>query len=692
MDPNLGPGQSNQPIDPLTSAVSITGLATLAVVQPILDVVARGPEFLVAHRLDGPGIVVMVSGLLAVAVLAGSCAGLLVKTLPPRGRMPAMATMVGLFLGVIALQVGIRLSNAPDFAVVAAAATTGTAGALLYRASGSFRLMGRYLGAAPLVVTAWFLIGLPPSLTAEADLDAAIRAHVPAPVPVVIVIFDEFPLASLIDDEGNLLAAQYPSFARLVSDGVWYRNALTVQTRTTEAIPAILSGSLVPDGLLPNPVDHPHTLLTVLAESHDVATLEPVTNLCPVAVCRPASHSPEGSLWKWKRLGRDLAVILGHLSLPPVMADHLPSMNHAWAGFEAPPAATTADDPTDFDLMARVTASVEGDRRGDVASFLEMLEPPPDGPSLRVGHFMLPHRPWDYLPDGSLHRDGSMSGHDGRGWGADPYLVATGWRRHLLQVGYADTILGAIIDRLVDRGVYQSTLLVVVADHGVTFAPGVADMRVTSADTIGSILPIPLLIKYPEGGTGVPPPGTISDVRAETIDVVPTVLDVLGVEPPRPLDGASLLGPEPAERTDTRLTIRGEVLVMSREGSEKLAVAADKLAWFPEGDPFSLVPTPEARHLLGQPTESVDQWGQDVYAVSLAPGDNRGAVVAGTVTRTPPPLGDELVALAVDGVIAAVTRVGTPTGDQAPFSFLVDPDLLTGEATLDTFVVSPITP
>src|SRR5690606_23877105 len=122
-----------------------------------------------------------------------------------------------------------------------------------------------------------------------------------------------------------------------------------------------------------------------------------------------------------------------------------------------------------FDLMDRVAETVAGDRRADVERFITALTP--DGteerPQLTVGHLVLPHRPWEYLPDGSPHGEMGPEGYNGLGWGSDPYFTAAGWRRHLLQLGLVDQALGRVVDRLQELGTYDSTLVVVVADHGV---------------------------------------------------------------------------------------------------------------------------------------------------------------------------------------------------------------------------------
>ncbi len=45
-------------------------------------------------------------------------------------------------------------------------------------------------------------------------------------------------------------------------------------------------------------------------------------------------------------------------------------------------------------------------------------------------------------------------------------LVQQGYQRHLLQVGYTDAVVGRLLARLDSEGVYDASLVIVVADHG----------------------------------------------------------------------------------------------------------------------------------------------------------------------------------------------------------------------------------
>lgn len=644
-------------LSPSRLVPALAGLAAVAVAQPLLDLLARQPQFLVAHGLSPLEVTI-------VAVLVVFLPGAALASLAVVGRFRFwVATVLVAFpILLIVLHVGGRMGAGGVLLLMVSGLVAGFA-AFLYLRDGRIHDSARYLALIPPVVLVYFFVVLPPAVMRGASPGEGVAlGEVASPVPVVIMILDELPVASLIDSEGALLEDRFPAFARLASDGVWYRNAITVETSTTESIPAILSGVQVPDGLVPNAANHPSTLLTMLSSSHEVAAVEPVTELCPPLVCGAPEH-PAGPA-RWAGLALDLAVVYGHLVMPAPWVDRLPPIDENWTGFAADESAAS------WDLVQAVEEAVERDRRTDVTRFLALLDRGFRRPPLTVAHLALPHRPWEFLPDGSRHGQEGVEGYGTREWGSDEFFVAEGWRRHLLQVGYTDAVVGSVIEELERSGLYQSSMVVVVADHGVYFHPDTPDMRVTNRDSYGSILPVPLFVKYPADLAASPEPGTIDDRRVETTDVAPTVLDVLAADPAEVrFDGVSLLSD--FVRTESVLELRDEPFAVGAAGDEKLAVARDKEAWFPHGDPWSLVPNPSLRVVLGQ---SLPGENDPRIDLEFSSGDPAPPLMEGRVTSTGALSGEELVALTADGVLVAISKV-FEVGDQAArFSFLIDPE------------------
>jgi arylsulfatase len=101
-------------------------------------------------------------------------------------------------------------------------------------------------------------------------------------------------------------------------------------------------------------------------------------------------------------------------------------------------------------------------------------------------------------------------------------------------VSYADAWVGRMMAGLADRGLLETTLIVVLSDHGEHLGEqGVFAHRYFLDDTT---LHVPLMVRMP-GGVGA------SRVAAPValLDVAPTILDLVGATPPADIHGRSLL-------------------------------------------------------------------------------------------------------------------------------------------------------
>ena len=91
-----------------------------------------------------------------------------------------------------------------------------------------------------------------------------------------------------------------------------------------------------------------------------------------------------------------------------------------------------------------------------VSQFLEALQPR-GRPVAAVIHLVSPHFPWRHLPDGTLYAapaeeaDLPING----GNGGVPWIQDLERQRHLLQAGYTDALVGRILDRVEEVGLYD---------------------------------------------------------------------------------------------------------------------------------------------------------------------------------------------------------------------------------------------
>ncbi len=102
------------------------------------------------------------------------------------------------------------------------------------------------------------------------------------------------------------------------------------------------------------------------------------------------------------------------------------------------------------------------------------------------------------------------------------------------EIAFNDHHFGRFIERLKELGLYQSSLIVLLSDHGEEFLDhGGWEHGVT---LYGEQLHVPLIVKLPGGRRA----GTRVAATVSQVDVLPTILDLLGLPPAATTDGANL--------------------------------------------------------------------------------------------------------------------------------------------------------
>jgi hypothetical protein len=546
-------------------------LSSLAIAQPTFGAVS-GAAYFTAWRVT-PTELVLFALVLVVApplVLVGLEA--VVALVHPRARRGLHTGLVACLLALVALRwVDAAAPRLPGlltsgWILVALAAAAGVAGVAAYVRWRPARMFVTMLAPAPLLFGAAFLLGAPlerPKLAPPVE--------VARPAPIVLAVFDEFPLDSLLDARGRIDRRRYPNFAALADDSTWFRNATTVHDYTTYAVPAILIGGQPPKHALPVAADYPHNLFAYLRGEYGVHAGESYTHLCPDQVCSNPSLRPHHNL---ASLVRDGLLLSLNVLAPLDTGNWLP----------------TPDDPVDHPQV-------------ELARFLDVVRPAPR-PQLFFIHLISPHSPWVRFPSGvryaADHTRESLVALFGPAE-EDSWEAALRYQRHLLQVAQADRLLGRLVRRLKATGLYDRTLLVVVADHGVSMSPG-HSWRRPNAETVEQIAGVPLLVKRPGQRRG-----RVVDAHVRTVGVLPTIAHVVGARMPEQVLSASLLRPMPAQvdLVAVRSWLGGSVRVGIEEFARmRRASIARKLRLFgPEGSELTGArPHPE---LIGRPARDL---------------------------------------------------------------------------------------
>jgi len=658
---------------PLVRGAQLLAVSSFAVTQPLLDVLGKNAEFFAVRGSPPRDIVlfalavafVLPAALLAVEIVVGAVSE----------RAGAVCHLVflaalGFLFALHALgELGVERTEA----VFGGALVAGAGLAAAVARVPFVRSLVTVLAPAPLVFLGFFLFDSPASeLVFPPDAEVRLAAS-DSTAPVVVLLLDELPTNSLLDERGEIDAGRYPSFARLAESSTWFRNSSTRSASTSVAVPALLTGNAPRSGTLPVFANYPDNLFTLLGGSHRLNVLEAQTRVCPAELCE---RRLEPARERFRSLFSDARVVYLYLVSPPALEDRLPAIDEAWADFTDDGGSGAPAEPKDRGGLPKFSAATfHLGRDEDFIRFIASVRRPeePARPALDFLHALLPHGPWLRWPDGreSAAKNSRAPGRIGEHW-RNAALARQAYQRHLLQLGYTDGLLGALLDRLHELDLWDRALVVVTADHGVSFRGG--DMRRTpTATNLADLGFTPLFVKLPGQRTG-----RVSEKHVTTADLLPTIADALDVEVPWTVDGTS--GFEPGDGPDVLRvgTVSAPFAEALEQRERALARQVDLVGTgaFDERF-FALGPYAE---LVGEKVDALAvEAGAEGAARIEPPVSGLLAALPEDSSAVPSPItgvltgeaaaGDAL-AVAVNGRIAAVCEAYRPSGGDVQFSAL----------------------
>ena len=654
----------------LVAGAQLLGLSALAVAEPLFDLLSDNAEFFAARGSRGVDLTLFTVALIVGPPLVLFGLELLAGLVDPRARRALHLVFVGVLVALLVTNALNDETGVPSGIQLLVAAYAGAVAAVAVWATRAASMFATAMAPAALVFAVLFVTspGISALFESEASGQAAAGAR---DVPVVMVVFDEFPTNLLLAAPQRIDARRFPNFARLARTSTWYPNATTVADETSSAVPAILTGEKPVPGSLPISSQHPDTLFTMLARTHRLNVHEEITQMCPEQLCR---GSRESLGRRMRSLASDSWVVYRRLVLPPRLRRGLPDITTGWENFGSNVAVPTGQE---------AIGAAEVGRPGRYRDFLASLRPG-RGPTLDFVHLLLPHVPWAYLPSGRAYPNGDyLPGlSDDYRWTGSEGARFFAYQRMLLQTRYVDRLLGQLLRRLRRTGLFDRAVVVVVADHGASMRPNDFRRRFTEANA-GELAPMPLFIKAPGQRRA-----RVMTKHVRTLDVLPTVADLVGARVPWHTDGRSLargMYPEPTRLTLHRVFGGVDVVVpvktLERERSQALS---EQLRLFGTGSPFPGRGGPSRRDgLIGRRVEDAG-FPPDAPPVVVANADQfrhvrpASGVVPAFVTGGVPGLGTgdhREIAVTVNGRVAAVGATFDLSGTQS-FAIVVPDKLL----------------
>jgi arylsulfatase A-like enzyme len=209
-----------------------------------------------------------------------------------------------------------------------------------------------------------------------------------------------------------------------------------------------------------------------------------------------------------------------------------------------------------------------------------------------------------------VHRSFDHGVHDEDGVTVPPYLEATETTRADLArfqaaVGRFDSLVGQVLDALDRSGHREDTVVVLTSDHGIPYPGAKWCLRRAGIE-------VPLVVAGPTGAER----DAVGSV-ASLVDVVPTLLDVVGAPTPDPVEGVSfadhLAGDAPAPREAAFAQYTED---MKRDNESRCVVTDDwhLIRYFDQGRtvdyPVDVDPVAFADHVERMPTAGTRPYAQ----------------------------------------------------------------------------------
>jgi hypothetical protein len=638
-------------------AMHIWMLAVLAIAAPLLGSLAERERFLLDNQIGWPVILVLVGVLVGVApmMLAGIDATLR-RLLPVRwtGLQHAVPTALLTLIGFGAIRTATErgILSIANIEMILSWAGTVLIAFLVAWLLDRVEWLRQWCSAMCLFVAifpASFLMKYARMRPPAAPVVPATAAP-SNPVPVVLIVFDEFNGTSIMTPDLQIDAERYPQLGRLAGMSTWYRNASGVHERTDVAVPAILTGRFpVAARKAPTRADYPENLFSWIGgmNSHEEIIFEPVGRLSEDTV----QYAPPTPV-------REQFAVLAH-TLPRVLVCllftenylvPLPDLPATWYGL---PAGSRVRRDHVRGIM-RYPWNLYRTRPAN--HFLQCLTPG-QKPLFAFLHLPLPHCPWSMLPSGNHYIGDDCGCPAGEIWPEEPEVSRLAWLRYLLQLGYVDQYVGRVLDRLQEQQMLDECLLIVTADHGASFLPG-HSRRAVDSDSLPDIVSVPLFVKLPHQKIAA-----VSDRNVQSVDILPTIAAALGIPSPTAMDGQSFLDdrvPAPLHKTVQLSGVETvlEPVVPNRDAAIRRRVELFGVGSLRHGWP-DLGPHPE---LVGRPLSGwtvADATGLSAKLSRFGPysnveaGEFVPAYLSGTVQGAAPRRRELLFAL--DGAIIATS-------------------------------------
>ena len=551
-------------------------LFSIAFALPIYQSLGKGATFFVAHNATPLNILVFVVGISLIIPLVFVFTEFALNKINKKARLIFHSALIFILSIGIFLSFLNKVVSFNSIIVLILSASLGLFCTIFIKKIASFPEIVILAGIGVFLLPLHFVGFTPVSdifFSKNSTSSEIVRTK--SKTPVVFVIFDELAEIGLLDKNLNIDAVRFPNFAAFAEHSTRYTKAASTYHKTTQAVPAILTGNFPPsDEKLPFHAAYPNNIFTMLATDYDINAYEDFTSLCPEEACLVGTQNknfdPSAFL-------SDLLVIGKHIYYPKKYAEkNLPSLNAGWHNFASKEEKTPQPKEQNKDLAKEFNNRKENLRYLDQGELFQQFVAniQPGNKSLDFAHILLPHHPYKFLPDGRTYNKVPIGPLRKSQEEADQ-----AYHRYLLQLGYADRLFGELITKLKDIGKYEDSLIILTSDHGVLFLP---DVLFRDFKTNASVFHVPLIIKTPKQNAPL-----VDDRFVLNIDILPTIADYLNFENVPKFDGNSLYDKARPELKSFEMSFKGKDYTFKEKEIFDFHAVPNRIAKFGERTPLN---------------------------------------------------------------------------------------------------------
>ncbi|HRZ25830.1 MAG TPA: sulfatase-like hydrolase/transferase [Spirochaetota bacterium] len=645
-------------------------LTGFSIAQPLFDLLSKNEVYFIANGFLTHQIIILVIALSIVIPLAPSLLIIFAYRINKKAGSAFFTVMCFSLFVLIILPIINKFSRSGYLEIALSCIISLFPAFLLYNKNSFLRKFLIWLSPSIIIFPIFFLffspvnkIIMPQNSSPQLKIKHNDIISSTSYPDIIFILFDEISLSYMVDERNNIDKEKFPHFHELSKTSYWMKNASSVANQTHQVVPPILSGRYYEKDKYPDLKNYPVNLFSLFNGTHRLNVTEVCSSLSPISNRKLDITT----------LVYDILIIYLHTITPENLSDNLPSITDNWNNFRKNPNKKKPNNSPSkkMEKFSQIVKSIFN-REIILHDFIESLKKE-EKPVLHFLHLLIPHKPLVYLPSGKRYDLGLGEQEIILTKNPEPMENISQLQRYLLQLQYADTILGKIIERIKHQNLFSNSIIIITSDHGTSFSSG-KNTRYLENDNYAEVMSVPLFIKLPHQNNG-----TVINANVESVDILPSILDAIGIDPPSTIEGRSFFDAGYRSKKILRLQNKKDCLNIKATdfNRKKIEFVPKFRSYFDSGyDGFFRMVA--SKTIINKNINGIVEGQSNEYSLILKNTLNynkvelkspfRPSFIAGKIESKTNNIRNIELAVAINGIIGATTS----TTKQGNFTFMIN--------------------